>query len=79
MHAFICGEEIGKLAVTSCKKYYSFQSAANLSIYQNISKMASSKLLTQKLYFQNFSLKNAFQKHFLKNCSLKKYISKNFF
>ena len=79
MHAFICGGEIGKLAVSSCKKYYSFQSAANLSIYQNISKIVPSKLLTQKLYFQKFSLKNAFQKHFLKNCSLKKCISKEFF
>ena len=38
MILFTCDEEIMKLAVQSCKKYHSLQSAPSLSNYQNILK-----------------------------------------
>ena len=41
-------------------KYHSYQSAANLRIYQNIFKGSPSKLLSQKMHFQNCSLKITF-------------------
>ena len=53
MNAFTCGEEISKLTVKSSKNYYSTQSAANLSIYQNIFKNRSLKKYVSK----NYSLK----------------------
>ena len=42
MNLFTCGEEISKLAVSSSKN--SSQLAANLSVYQNISKNYSFKI-----------------------------------
>ena len=49
MNLFNCGEEISKLAVYSNEKYFSSQSAAKLSIYQNIFKNTPSKKIFSKL------------------------------
>ena len=89
MNVFTCEEEISELAVYSSKKYRSFQSTANLSIYQNIFKDFSLKIAPSKNKLQIFlknigHSKNTFSKFFLKkflsqkihfqNWSLKKYI-----
>ena len=58
MNLFNCGEEISKLAVYSNEKYFSSQSAAKLSIYQNIFKNYSLK----KNIFKTAPLKNTFSK-----------------
>ena len=63
MNLFNCGEEISKLAVYSNEKYFSSQSAAKLSIYQNI--------------FKNYSLKKYILKIApLKKCIFKIALSK---
>ena len=54
MNLFTCGEEISKLDVQSKKNYYSSQSAANLSIYQDIFKNALQKIAPTKNTFQFF-------------------------
>ena len=51
MNVFTCGAEFGKLEVENSKNYYSFNSAATLSIYQIFSKIASTKLLAKKYSF----------------------------
>ena len=77
---FNCGEEISKLTVYRekllfIKNYYSFQSTANLSIFQFFFlETAPSKNTSQKIAPSKYT----FQKNSLKNCSLKKYISNNF-
>ena len=84
MNVFIGGEEISKLAVYSSEKYHSSQSAAYLRIYQNFSlktaplKNLFSKLLPQKIFFPNCSLKKYISKFFWKNGSFKNYIFKIF-
>ena len=84
MNVFIGGEEISKLAVYSSEKYHSSQSAAYLRIYQNFSlkttplKNTFSKLLPQKIFFPNCSLKKYISKFFWKNGSFKNYIFKIF-
>ena len=59
MNLFTCGEEISKLAVSSNKN--SSQLAANLSVYQNISKNYSFKIplpTPPKKYISKKKLKN---------------------
>ena len=75
---------VKRLAVYSSKNHYSFQSAANLNIFQNIFKNISLKIVPSK----NCSLKKCISKSFFKKflqekrlleiCSLKKYISNDF-
>ena len=56
INVITCAEEIRKLAVWSSMNYYSFQSAANLSIYENSFKNCSLNILVPK--------KLDFKKHF---------------
>ena len=51
MNIFTRGEEISKLVIQSSKNYYSFQSAANLSISENILKNCSPKIASSKNCF----------------------------
>ena len=59
---FACGEEISKLTGSRSKNYYSSQSAATLSIYQNIFKNRSQNHSLKKYIFKIALSKKTFQK-----------------